>query len=404
MDVLPEAETIVAIEFSACADQTMCSTLPFFHQETKFFCSCLAVGWKPTPIRFSCCVAVKMPTPSLSLCPECATAVTATTVVSDAVGECIQCGQNFLLPLTSLLVEKRTLTVAPSVIAEPSDGPVRRSSTVGRMLLAVLVSLVVNGGLLIILGLLYFRVANYEAFLINGKLNSGQQNDIAIFPVFELGGAELEQDRLQPAMEIARMTPTNDGRFPVSDGSLPAGIGALGGGDGTGSGGVGTGMFNGVRDGESFAYVVDASGSMSGNRMKRVLEELQGSVNSLAETHRFFVVFFNKNTYAMMWPNIEKRLVIADRRNKDRVLGWAFTVQPQEVTEPQRALRMALDLKPDIVFFLTDGDIPEETLRIVKKYRSRGTSVHTICVGEDAAVPVMQKIAEVGQGKFLMVQ
>jgi len=219
-----------------------------------------------------------------------------------------------------------------------------------------------------------------------------------------LGGAELEQDRLQPALEIAQITLIQQKEFSVSDGSLPDGVRALAGGHGKGGGGVGSGIFGGVRDGKSFAYVVDASGSMSGNRMTRVLEELRDSVNSLEETHRFFVVFFNKHTYAMMWPKIEKRLITADRRNKDRVLGWAFTVQPQEETEPQRALRMALDLKPDIVFFLTDGDIPEETLRIVKKYRSRGTSVHTICVGEDAVVPVMQKIAEVGQGAFLMVQ
>ena len=324
-------------------------------------------------------------------------------MVSDAVAECIQCGGRFLLPLTSLLAEKSTQPDAPGVIAEPLNGPVRHKRAVGRMMFAVLVSLVVNGGLLMILGLIYFRVANYEGFQLNGTLNS-RQDDITIFPVIELGGAELEQDRLQPAMEIARITPIHHKEFSVSDGSSPDGVGALAGGNGTGSGGVGSGIFGSVRDGKSFAYVVDASGSMSGDRMMRVLEELKNSVNSLEETHRFFVVFFNKHTYAMMWPKIEKRLVTADRRNKDRVLSWAFTVQPQKETEPQRALRMALDLKPDIVFFLTDGDIPEETLRLVKKYRRNGTSVHTICVGEDAAIPVMQKIAEVGKGAFLMVQ
>ncbi len=309
------------------------------------------------------------------------------------------------MPLTALLAEKGAQPVAAGEIAEPLGGPVpHRKKIVGRMLLAVLVSLVVNGGLLLILGLLYFHVATYDGLLLDGTQHIPQQDDMSIFPVFDLGGAESKRDRLQPAMEIARITPDHHARFPVSEGVLPDGVGALAGGHGTGGGGVGSGVFRGLRDGKSFAYVVDASGSMSGNRMSRVLEELKGSVNSLEEHHRFFVVFFNKHTYAMMWPKIEKRLIIADRRNKDRVLGWAFTVQPQEETEPQRALRMALDLKPDIVFFLTDGDIPEETLRIVKKYRNRRTCVHTICVGEDAAVPVMQKIAEVGQGAFLMVQ
>jgi len=96
--------------------------------------------------------------------------------------------------------------------------------------------------------------------------------------------------------------------------------------------------------------------------------------------------------------------VHADRTNKMRVLRWAAGVQPQESTLPEQALRMALALEPDVVFFLTDGDIPEGSLRIVKKYRSETTSVNTICVGQDAAVDVLQQIATVGHGEFLMVQ
>jgi hypothetical protein len=326
----------------------------------------------------------------------------ANTFVSDAVAECIQCGRNFLLPQTSSLAEDSTLSGVTD--AESPENPALRRNAVRRILVSILVSVVVNGGLLTVLGLLYFHVASYEGYLLNGAIQSSPQNNILIFPALELGGAEAEQDRLQPALEIAQIMPTHVGELPASDGLFPDGVGALAGDSGTGSGNTGTGLFGGVRQGESFAYVVDASGSMSGDRMQLVLEELRTSVNSLAEHHRFFVVFFNKHTYAMMWPKIEKRLVTASQRNKDRVLGWAFGVQPQEVTEPQRALRMALDLKPDIVFFLTDGDIPEESLRLVKKYRRDGTSVHTICVGEDAAIPVMRKIAEAGQGAFLMVQ
>ncbi len=347
--------------------------------------------------------AAKMSSSSLSLCPECASLDAANTFVSDAVAECIQCGRNFMLPQTSSLAEESTLSGVTD--AESLEKPALHRNAAGHILVSIFVSVVVNGGLLTVLGLLYFHVASYEGYLLNGTIQSSPQNDISIFPAFELGSAEAERNRLQPVLEIARIMPTHVGKIPASDGLFPDGVGVLAGDSGTGSGsGGGTGLFGGVRHGESFAYVVDASGSMSGDRMSLVLEELRTSVNSLAEHHRFFVVFFNKHTYAMMWPRIEKRLVTASQRNKDRVLGWAFGVQPQEVTEPQRALRMALDLKPDIVFFLTDGDIPDESLRLVKKYRRDGTSVHTICVGEDAAIPVMQKIAEVGQGAFLMVQ
>ncbi|MDG2129302.1 MAG: VWA domain-containing protein [Fuerstiella sp.] len=356
-----------------------------------------------------------MPTPSLSVCPECAPATTANAVVGDAVAECIQCGSPFLLPLTSLLDDSSTLSVVPESAVECSAGPVRYRNTTRRVLVAVFVSLIVNGGLLTVLGLLCFHVECYEGYLLSSRFNTPQQNQPSMFSVFELGGAESTQYQLPPTMEIARVMPVIIPRFPVSDGLLPDGVGVLAGDGRTGSGRTGSGsvggsgsggegLFGGVRDGDSFAYVVDASGSMSGERMTRVLEELKTSVNSLEEHHQFFVVFFNKHTYAMMWPKIEKRLVSASQRNKDRVLGWAFQVQPQEVTEPQRALRMALDLKPDVLFFLTDGNIPEQSLRLVRKYRRDRTSVHTICVGEDAAIPVMQKIAEVGQGAFLMVQ
>ena len=102
----------------------------------------------------------------------------------------------------------------------------------------------------------------------------------------------------------------------------------------------------------------------------------------------------------MMWPDIEVQLVRADLRNQTRVLDWAFLVQPSEATEPQRALKMALDLRPDLVYFLTDGNIPEGTVRVVKNCCRSSTKIHSICVGDDANVDVMQQIAELTNGNF----
>lgn len=343
-------------------------------------------------------------TPVLSQCTTCSATELTEGAFGDAMAECISCGKRFLLPLTSSLPANGTdvtsaNNAAPSI--SEAGSVIRPRWNLWRAVASVLSSVMLNAGILFLLGLFYFHVSSESGHVLNAEFVVDGNEDFVLCEDLDAGGGAPAKALLQTTVEMSDLTVTKTGTVASNDGTLPGGVGKLG--LGAGAGGRGMGIFGGGGSAKSFAYVVDASGSMSGLRMPLVLKEMEGSIRALTEDQKFFVVFFNERTFPMMWPKIEKELIGANDLNKDRVLKWANLVEPMEATMPEQALRMALKLKPDVVYFLTDGDITAGALRIVKKYRKQGTTVNTICVGAEAAVPMMQQIAVVGHGEFLMV-
>lgn len=344
-----------------------------------------------------------LPTPCLSECAECSATELAEGAVGNAVAECIRCGKTFLLPVTQTIAAPNSGNVPPICQANIAADMVPTNRTQRRAVLSILFSIGTNTAALWMLTLLYFHVNSEPRVALDAIFSQPDRQDFSILPDLDLGSPPPEPALLQSTIDNTDVISTDVSLNVALNGLAPAGKGSAGGGNGQGGGGRGVRIFGGVGSAKSFAYVVDASGSMSGPRMRLVLDELKHSIMSLTEDQTFFVVFFNQQTFPMMWPKIEKKLIQAHSVNKARVIKWAFKVEPNEATMPEQGLRMALNLEPDIVFFLTDGDIPEGALRIVKKYREKHTSVNTICVGEQAAAPVMQQIAVVGHGEFLMV-
>ena len=66
--------------------------------------------------------------------------------------------------------------------------------------------------------------------------------------------------------------------------------------------------------------------------------------------------------------------------------------QTQGGTEPQNAVAISLGLKPDVMFFLSDGEIPLNTRDIVQQ-ANRGTAIHTIAFGSNAGGQILEQIA-----------
>lgn len=159
------------------------------------------------------------------------------------------------------------------------------------------------------------------------------------------------------------------------------------------------------------AFVVDASLSMKGGRMERVLDELCTTIRSLEEEQSFFLVFFSNKTFPMMWPVKECHLIPASKHNKERVINWATQVVPSENTQPQNALRMALKMKPELLYFLTDGEIPDSTIDIAKDHCTRVTRIHSIeirdelllLIKEEDLNPMLAEIAQIGGGTYRIV-
>ena len=150
------------------------------------------------------------------------------------------------------------------------------------------------------------------------------------------------------------------------------------------------------------AFVIDASQSMSGMRFQRARTELVNALSKLEPNQRFFVVFYTNETYPMFFPDNTIELIPADQRNLARVFNWIGQSQVQGGTQPQLAIALTMKLKPDVVFFLSDGDIPPETQGIVRYHNSRSV-VHTITFGSDVGAGIMRQIALNNGGEYRFI-
>jgi len=154
--------------------------------------------------------------------------------------------------------------------------------------------------------------------------------------------------------------------------SLPSlsGVGALpgpgtggGGGSGGGSGGgigpglgAGTEFFGTEERAASFGYVIDRSGSMTDrgaiNLAKR---ELLASLRRLPPDTRFGVVFYDNAPTTFLDTGGRPSLMPATTTNKARLEDRLAQITADGGTNHEDALRAGIALKPEVIFFLTDG-------------------------------------------------
>ena len=203
--------------------------------------------------------------------------------------------------------------------------------------------------------------------------------------------------------------------------AIPAIEGALAGGSGSGTGaghfdavaalgaggggtGKGVGFFGTRARADTVVFVVDMSGSMNdGRRFDRAVEELIRSLNALVPAQRFFVFFYNGVTYPMLDMRTAK-LMPANPGNRNKVIKWIKTLEPNGDTAPEEALEKALKLKPQVIYFLTDGEIPETTRDTAKKFNhEHKTVIHTIAFVTEEGADMLRGIAKDNRGKYRYV-
>ena len=173
--------------------------------------------------------------------------------------------------------------------------------------------------------------------------------------------------------------------------------------------------FCGVKGGGNhFVYLVDSSGSM-GDAFESARAELLRSIDLLKPEQRFYVVFFDAESDYMRLsdPNVdESRSVKASRVNRDALKRWAMRIQKDLGRAPYDALRFALQLKPDVIFLLSDGEFPQgiedllkEENRIVNLFGDDDpiSIVHTISYHSKEGESRMRRIAEQNQGMYRYV-
>lgn len=153
--------------------------------------------------------------------------------------------------------------------------------------------------------------------------------------------------------------------------------------------------------GKSFVFVVDLSGSMAGHRFRFAKAELRRSLEKLSADQRYYIVFFN--TVALPMPSSE--MLNATQQNRARTIRWISQVQTGGFTNPWPALQVALDLEPDAIFFLTDGEFdPLVVERIEPASTSDSTPIHTIAFQSRDGEELLKAISRKTRGTYRFVK
>jgi hypothetical protein len=163
--------------------------------------------------------------------------------------------------------------------------------------------------------------------------------------------------------------------------------------------------------GKHFVYLVDSSKSM-GRGFESARQELLRAISLLQADQRFYVVFFDSDSDFMSTITPGKRdeaSVFATATNKAAVQRWASKIQPDSGRAPYEPLRFALQLRPDAIFLLSDGEFPqgiEDLLESENQFenlfgeRRPISIVHTIGYHSKAGENRMKRIATANAGRY----
>jgi hypothetical protein len=260
---------------------------------------------------------------------------------------------------------------------------------------------------------------------VEERLNAAEDTDSskALDAVRQLANASAPPPKSVAMLSTRSLLPamlTRDGNG--FEGGALAGLGESAGsgviaGNGDEEEGKGEVGFFGTKDkGKSFVFIVDCSGSMTEatgvieprtqvlvTRFLRARQELYLSLGQLAEDQTFYVIFYNFHTFPMYYPQNALGLAPATADHLGLARNWIQNVVPGGGTDPRMALQLALALKPDVIFFLTDGIIPPASRMVAKQNNKSRTRIHTIAFGIQNHQDILKGIAQDNQGRFRYV-
>lgn len=156
--------------------------------------------------------------------------------------------------------------------------------------------------------------------------------------------------------------------------------------------------FYGIRtQGQVFIYVVDCSGSMIEDaRLARAKVEVRRSVMALQYPQRFKVIFYNEAPL----PSPGDAPKSADLFGKDQLLRWMSTIEPGGETDPRAAMKLALALRPDAIFLLSDGEYPDGAADAIAKANTGKIPVHCVDLSGGAGGNQLRQIASDSGGQY----
>lgn len=191
-------------------------------------------------------------------------------------------------------------------------------------------------------------------------------------------------------------------------GNMGSGLGGAGTGTGigvgSGSGGAGAGgtSFFGVEArGQRFAFVVDISGSMDGEKLDCLKRELIKAIDRLTENSSFVVLCFSSDVQPL---NNNSKLIPANGKNKKAAFEAIASLRAMGGTEPMSAFSTALRSRPrpDAIYFMTDGLFDVSVVGGVQAELRAGRNVPIHCLSflDRSSEAMMRRLAEMSDGDY----
>ena len=164
-------------------------------------------------------------------------------------------------------------------------------------------------------------------------------------------------------------------------------------------------------EGAKFVYVFDRSASMSiarGKPLAAAKRELIASLTPLERVHQFYLLFYNQETRAFQPGADSGKLIFATDVNKTAAERFINGIQPEGATDHYAAMSLALRMRPDVIFLLTDGDakddLSEEELAKLSKHNAAATKIHVIQFTADLPTGAnLKTLAKDNGGEFKTV-
>ena len=149
-------------------------------------------------------------------------------------------------------------------------------------------------------------------------------------------------------------------------------------------------------------------GGSGPSALRAVKAELLESLKSLDTVHQFQVIFYNERPVIFNPTGTPGRLAFATAANKDRVVRFIESITAEGGTDHEAALKLAIRLQPDVIFFLTDGDDPKLTPAQLEKIRrlAAGIIINAVEFGpgpKPAGVSLLAELARQNGGGYAYV-
>ena len=151
---------------------------------------------------------------------------------------------------------------------------------------------------------------------------------------------------------------------------------------------------------------------MLGPRWEALCYELEQAIRSLSLDQEYFIISFDSEAHPMFGASPPRGKFLApDPKSIRRVRNWLRSIELGRNTFPSSSMMMALSLKPDAIFLLSDGEIRDSTLTDLRQVNSpevgsrysKAIPVHTVLLHSEIGYQTLEQIAADNYGTFTPV-